>query len=752
MRKQYLGGTLLEDGNPPEAVRTEAFLSRCVSIDLEVDPNTNKIKSFAAVRSGSQKPFVFQGGNLGAGLSELDNFAEGAEFLLGHNIIHFDVHHLEAAKSGLRILTRPTIDTLWLNPLAFPRNPYHHLIKHYQDGRLQGGHVNDPALDAELTLTVLQNQIDMLLRLDRESPGALMALHWLTTTSSAEDGFDAVFSFVRGVSRPNAADAQAAIRAILEGQACKHQIEKVMREAERDGWSLAYALSWISVAGGDSVMPPWVRYQFPQASELVRKLRDTPCTDRSCGWCSAHNDPGALLKKWFGFASFRSKPAGQDGRPLQEAIVTAALAKKPLLGILPTGTGKSVCYQLPALAQFDKTGALTVVISPLVALMTDQVESLKRQGISSSVTINGMLSLPERTEALDRVRLGDAAILIISPEQLRSPSIRSVLKQREIAYWVLDEAHCISKWGHDFRPDYRYVARFIKEYSGDERPAPLICLTATAKPSVIRDILEHFRIKLGEAPQLIDGGAVRDNLSFEVVSTSAIQKNGDIVSVIETVLPRHGVSGAIVYCSTRAAAENVAGFLKEKGFAAAHYHAGLKPEAKLEVQRDFSNGDLRVIAATNAFGMGIDKPDIRLVVHGDIPGSLENYVQEAGRAGRDRNEARCILLYCRDDIERQFRLSARSRLSKREISSILKSLRRLDRRSKRNGEVIATSGEIVKEELDLEFQRDTATDDTRVKTAVSWLEEAVLLNREENRVRVFPSSLKIRTINEAKKL
>jgi ATP-dependent DNA helicase RecQ len=239
-------------------------------------------------------------------------------------------------------------------------------------------------------------------------------------------------------------------------------------------------------------------------------------------------------------------------------------------------------------------------------------------------------------------------MLLISPEQLRSPSVRSVLNQREVGFWVLDEAHCVSKWGHDFRPDYRYIARFIKEYSGDESPAPLICLTATAKPAVIRDITDHFRSRLGVSLELVDGGAVRTNLAFEVVPTNKARKQGDIAAVLEYALPKEGWSGAIVYCSTRSATESVSGFLKEKGFAAAHYHAGLKTETKKEVQQQFYNGELRVIAATNAFGMGIDKPDIRLVVHGDTPGSLENYLQEAGRAGRDREAARCVLLFNSD--------------------------------------------------------------------------------------------------------
>ena len=729
-----------------------ALLKRCVSIDLEVDPKTNRLQSFAAVRHGVDQSFVHRHGDVGRALDALDTYAEKAAFLLGHNIILFDARHLDAAKRNLRLLQKPMIDTLWLNPLAFPRNPYHHLVKHYQDGRLQAGHINDPELDAELVLTVLANQIEALVKLDANDPSILKAYHYLTTTDPHHAGFDAVFSHVRATGRPEASEAQAAIRALLRAEACTHQIEAVILEAARDGWPLAYALAWMSVAGGDSVIPPWVRHQFPEASQLIQRLRDKPCTDAACAWCRTQNDPNALLSRWFGFDGFRPKPADKDGRPLQEAIVSAGMAKTPLLGILPTGTGKSACYQLPALAQFEKTGALTVVISPLVALMADQVEGMKRQGITSAVTINGMLSLPERHEAIDQVRLGDAALLLISPEQLRSPSVRSVLNQREVGYWVLDEAHCISKWGHDFRPDYRYVARFIKEYSGDQPPAPLICLTATAKPGVIRDVLDHFHDKLGLSLALIDGGAMRENLSFEVIPTDKGKKLGDIVAVLDEALPEQGLSGAIIYCSTRAAAERVAGFLKARGFAAAHYHAGLKPEEKLDTQSQFASGDLRIIAATNAFGMGIDKPDIRLVIHADMPGSLENYVQEAGRAGRDRAAARCILLFSRDDIERQFSLSARSRLNKQGIGAILKSLRRLDRRAKQKGEVVATPGEILKEEKDHEFERDSATDDTRVKTAVSWLEEAVLLKREENRVRVFPSSLRIRTISEAETL
>lgn len=722
-----------------------SFLSRCISVDLEVDPKSARLFAFAAVRG--ERAVVHKGAALEPALDRLEALCDGAAHLVGHNILRHDLPHLVANRARLAVLGVAPIDTLWLNPLAFPRNPYHHLVKHYQDGRLQVGHVNDPEQDARLALQVLADQIAAFTRLGEEAPDAVLAYHHLTTRGEASPGFDALFQALRGPA-PGEAAAHAAICRLLDGRACNHRLEQTLGRLSdpRNGWPMAYALSWISVAGGDSVMPPWVRMQFPQAGRIVRHLRDTNCGDQGCVWCAEKNNPNAALERWFGFPSFRPQPVDDMGRPLQERIVAEAMAGKSVLGILPTGTGKSVCYQIPALSRFDKTGALTVVISPLVALMADQVQGLARAGISAAVTVNGMLSLPERHDALEKVRMGDAAMLLISPEQLRSPSIRTVLQQREVGLWVLDEAHCISKWGHDFRPDYRYVSRFIREFSGDS-PAPVLCLTATAKPEVVRDIRDHFQTRLGVDLMLLDGGAVRTNLSFAVLPTQKATKLTDILSAIEANLPPEGASGAVVYCATRGATEKVAEFLKGQGLAADYFHAGLPPDRKRDVQEAFRTGQLRVIAATNAFGMGIDKPDIRLVVHGDIPGSLENYLQEAGRAGRDRAPASCVLLFSPEDVERQFSLSARSRLARHEIGAILKALRRMEKH--KSGEVVATPGEIVREEKDQEFERDKTTDDTRVKTAVAWLEEATLLSREENRVQVFPSSLRIRSVEEA---
>jgi ATP-dependent DNA helicase RecQ len=551
-------------------------------------------------------------------LKKLNRYCRGFDHVIGHNILAHDLPHLAAASSRFVALAEAPIDTLWLNPLAFPRNPYHHLVKHYQDGRLQSGRVNDPSFDARLVFEVLENQFTAFSELNDRSPDALAAYHFLCCRSPQSGGFDRFFEEIRGGSMPKKDQAHTAIRELLKDAVCFAMLGQTLEQLDDTSlsWPMAYALSWISVAGGDSVMPPWVRAQFKDAARIVQDLRDTNCKSPWCSYCRAHNDPKRALSRWFGFESFRPEPADEFGRPLQERIVESAMERDSVLGILPTGTGKSICYQIPALSRFDKTGALTVVISPLVALMADQVQGLARAGISSAVTINGLLSLPERHDALDKVRLGDAAILLISPEQLRSTSVRSVLAQREVGLWVLDEAHCVSKWGHDFRPDYRYVSRFIKESSGDE-VAPVLCLTATAKPDVVHDIRGHFLERLGLDLTLLDGGASRTNLSFKVLPTQRTTKLADILNALEANLPTDGVSGAVVYCATRSATERVAEFLKQQGLAADRYHAGLTAEEKRDIQEAFRVGELRVIAATNAFGMGIDKPDIRLVVHGD---------------------------------------------------------------------------------------------------------------------------------------
>lgn len=568
--------------------RASAFAPRCLCVDLEAGRKDSKIHKLAGIRSDTGQTFQFSGGDLAAALKRLDALAEGAEFLLGHNVIEFDTKHLAAAGSGLRLLQLPRVDTLWLSPLAFPRNPYHHLVKHYQDGQLKHASRNDPELDARLTLEILADEHRALCGIHERDPDLIAAYHWLTTVDRVGAGSDWFFRQVRRNVRPSHAAVTVALRRLLQGKACHAQVGALLNDHSGRAWDLAYALAWLSVAGGNSVMPPWVRYQFPGAGLLVKSLRDTRCGDPRCDWCCEHHDPRKELSRWFPtLAGFRSEPKSADGRSLQESIVDAAMQGEHVLGILPTGTGKSICYQLPALSRYEKTGALTVVISPLVALMADQVAGLESRGISCCAAVNGLLSMPERADALDRIRLGDIGILIIAPEQLRSRSLRKVLAQREIGAWVMDEAHCLSKWGHDFRPDYRYVARFIKESAGKNPVPPVLCLTATAKPDVVHDIRSYFRERLGVELRFFDGGSKRENLDFVVVETSLAEKFAHVHQILESELPPQLPGGAIIYCATRSQTEQMAAFLIDKGIAAAHFHSKLSPETKKDVQTRF---------------------------------------------------------------------------------------------------------------------------------------------------------------------
>ena len=277
---------------------------KCLSLDLEVGRRDGRIRAFGAVRADTGERLVHAGSGLTEALAELDRLAEGASFVLGHNLIAFDLPHLAAASPDLRLLALPAVDTLRLSPLAFPLNPYHRLVKHYRDGGLRRGQLNDPELDARLALEVFGEQIEAL----KQSPRDLLAAwHRLCTPESegADSALDGLFADIRGARRPSEDEAQNAVIARLQGNACRTASEEVLAGLNGQGWPLAYALAWMSVAGGSSVMPPWVRHQFPEAGRLVRRLRDTACGDPSCLWSREFLDARKELKRWFGFDGFR---------------------------------------------------------------------------------------------------------------------------------------------------------------------------------------------------------------------------------------------------------------------------------------------------------------------------------------------------------------------------------------------------------------------------------------------------------------
>lgn len=729
------------------------FLSTSLLLDLETTPDGRLFK-IGALRG--EATFLSQDRfDSRQALRELEAFARGSTYVLGHNLLDHDLPVLQSLVPDLPLLRQPVIDTLYLSPLAFPENPYHRLVKDY---KLVRDSLNDPLQDARLAGQVFVEQVQALSARGQAEPGHLRLLRFcfedalLRRGDFSSKGLNDVFAALGGELPKVTATA---IRQELTGRICGNALEGAigpLLEDARQRPALAYLLAWLKVAGGNSVLPPWVRRRFPVISPALHRLRDIACGDPHCSWCREIHGPVAQLKRFFGYTAYRSTPTASDGGSLQQAIVSYGMSDRPLLAILPTGGGKSLCYQIPALVRYLRRGTLTVVISPLQALMKDQVDGLiNRTGTTQTAALYGLLTPPERGEVLERTRLGDIAILYISPEQLRNRSLRQVLAQREIGAWVFDEAHCLSKWGHDFRPDYLYAARFIREFAREHEQAipPIACYTATAKRDVIEEIREYFGRELGQELALFQGGVERDNLHFEVQAVTRAEKYARIHSLLtERLKDRPG--SAVVYAATRRTTEEITEFLKGQGWPAEAFHAGLAAPDKRRIQEAFIAGEIAVICATNAFGMGIDKDDVRLVIHADAPGSLENYLQEAGRAGRDRGPAECILLYAREDIETQFKLGAFSELSRRDIAEILRALRKA-RRNDKDQTVTLTSGELLRDEsLQLSFETDDRSVDTRVKTAVAWLERAGFIERNENHTRVFQGKPLVRSLDEAR--
>ena len=684
-------------------------------VDVEVGLEDHKIHDIGALRyDGATYHNVSK--------EKFFDFLGNTDYICGHNIIHHDAKYLFAGKACRQFF----VDTLYVSPLLFPERPYHRLVK---DDKLLSEQLNNPVNDCEKAKDLLLDEIARWKSLPNEKR---MLFASLLKGQAEFEGF------LHMVGAKHSKDGIAElIKSIYK--------EKICQQADFDmlikhyPCELAYALALIDTTDYHSVTPGWVLHNYPNVEFVIKLLRYTPC-DEGCMYCNSQLNVSHNLKVLFGYEQFRT----YEGEPLQERAAEAAVKGKSLLAIFPTGGGKSLTFQLPALMAGRSVHGLTVVISPLQSLMKDQVDNLADKGITDAVTINGLLDPITRAVSIQRVQSGEASLLYIAPEMLRSKTMERILMARHVVRFVIDEAHCFSSWGQDFRVDYLYIGKFIRAYQQKKKctnPIPISCFTATAKQKVIQDICDYFKQTLGLELELFASTASRTNLHYSIIHA---ETEDDKYSKLRRLIAESDCP-TIVYVSRTKRTQELANKLTRDGYKALPFNGKMESDKKIANQEAFMNDRVRIIVATSAFGMGVDKKDVGLVVHYDISDSLENYVQEAGRAGRDPNlSARCYVLYSDNDLDKHFILLNQTKLSISEIQQAWKAIKDLTKQRKR----INCSA--------LEIARQAGWDDsiydieTRVRTALAALEQSGYLIRGNNVPHVYATGITVKNIDEAR--
>ncbi|WP_118953012.1 RecQ family ATP-dependent DNA helicase [Taibaiella helva] len=688
--------------------------------DIELDTTGKQLLDIGCILSDESGFHKNQPG-------EFEQFMASSDFICGHNIIAHDLaflqKHFDNAGWGLN----RAIDTLLFSPLLFPRQPYHHLLK---DDKIQTEELNNPFNDAKKARDLFYDEVAAFQALDDTFKAILYGL------LHDQHGFDNFFRYLHYTNPVNKEQLQASINRLFQDTICKES--DLCSFIDTSPVALAYALSLLNCDDRFSITPPWVLKNYPEVERLLFLMRNNPCV-QGCSYCKLALDPVRALKKHFGFPAFRK----YGDEPLQEDAVTAAIHGQSILAVFPTGGGKSITFQVPALMSGENAKALTVVIAPLQSLMKDQVDNLEKKGITEAVTINGQLDPIERSKAIERIEQGFASLLYISPESLRSVTIERLLLKRKIARFVIDEAHCFSSWGQDFRVDYLYIGDFIKnlqQKKGLDYIIPVSCFTATAKQKVIEDIRAYFKEKLNLSLTVFRANASRTNLHYSVYrKDNEEEKYNQLRSIIEAKN-----CPAIVYVSRTRRAYKLAKRLVDDGFLARPYHGKMDKDEKSKNQNAFMSGEVNIMVATSAFGMGVDKSDVGAVIHYDISDSLENYVQEAGRAGRDEKiNADCYVLFNEEDLDKHFILLNQTKISSKEINQVWKAIKELTRTRDRASNSA------------LEIARKAGWDDgikeieTRVTTAIAALEDAGYLKRGQNMPRIFANSILSKNAQEA---
>ena len=700
--------------------------NKILYIDIESSKN-GKINDVGAIFNGQELHEKH--------LTKLEIWINKAEYICGHNIVAHDIPLIEKVLGNQIFRDKKVIDTLLWSPILFSDNPYHKLVKGYKI--VNDSDYNNPLSDCKLTKQLLIDELNKFNELDDELQQIYANLLYQSKDYS---GFLELIKFQK-----TTINTSLEINNLFKKKICKNSnIQKTITDSPIE---FSYAFSLLNTKENKSILSYWINNTLPKTQQILNDLRFSHCNDTSCSYCNSYLNPKKSLQTYFGYEDFRSFDENEE-ISLQEKTVRAGLSSKSFVAVFPTGGGKSLTFQLPALMKGDLSRQLTVIISPLVSLMKDQVENLEnRFDITKAVAINGLLSPLERQDALERVVNGDIQLLYLSPESLRSPTILRILKQRSIARFVIDEAHCFSSWGQDFRVDYLYIADFIKSLEEEKmfEKIPVSCFTATAKPQVITDIKQYFKEKLDIDLDEYITRASRTNLKYEVINIEdPARKTATLLKLLERC-----EKPVIIYASRTKRVEELHHDIEKANFNSTYFHGKLDKDVKKESMDAFMTGEKDIIVATSAFGMGVDKDDVKSVIHFNISDSLENYVQEAGRAGRDENiQAKCYILFNEQDLNKHFSLLQQTKINQKEIQQIWQGLKFLSKYRK-NKKISNSALEIAQkagwdtEIMDLE---------TKVKTSIAALEDQGFLKRKQNSPSVFADSLMVPNIENALKI
>jgi len=705
----------------------EKNMEKNLFFDLETT-DTHRIADIGAVFNGESYH--------GASLKQLATFMRAARFVCGHNIVAHDIPMLLENGSAQLFSSIPeAIDTLLLSPLLFPKRPYHSLVKDY---KLVSEELNNPLEDSKIAQQILLDEIKAFNELEASFKDILYhLLHKI-------QGFKGFFEYIAFSSSHQAeAELERNIRDGLQDRICSSK--SLLPYITQHPVPFAYVLALLNTKSTDSCLPQWVLRQYPESGIILDHLSGEMCDDPQCFYCRNVFNPSKALKRYFGYDQFRNfNPS--DKLPLQRRVVDAALSEESFIAVFPTGGGKSLTFQLPALMKGEGCSHLTVVISPLLSLMKDQIDVLEsRHGIVSAVTLNGLQTPIERSDALHKIEDGRAHIVYLSPESLRSRTTRLLLQKRTISRFIIDEAHCFSIWGQDFRVDYEYIGKFIDQLQEDKRltkPIPVSCFTATAKRQVIEDIKDYFHETLGLRLSEYTTKVFRPNLHYRIIPVKDNKtKYQELLRILD-----ESDGPAIIYVTKVKSCTQLAHKLADDGYNALPYHGKMERDEKIENQNKFMQGETKIIVATTAFGMGVDKDDVSKVIHYQISNSLEGYVQEAGRAGRKKEiEADCIILFNENDLNVHFQLLNLGKLNHKDIDQIWRSIKKLsgnkDRITKSTLEIARAAG----------WDQEQYDIDTQVKTSIAALEKCNYVNRGMNAPRVYADSFEIRNVVEAKK-